>query len=82
MLKVYGSLLCKDCVACKAAFEKRGIAFEYHDFAEDLAALKEFLRLRDSSPLFEEVKKAGGIGIPCIVGENGCITLDYEIFLK
>lgn len=82
MLKIYGSLLCKDCVACKTAFEARGIAFEYHDFAEDLAALKEFLRLRDSNPLFEEVKRAGGIGIPCIVREDGSITLDYEMFLK
>ena len=81
MLKVYGSLLCPDCVACKKAFEEKGIAFEYHDFGEDLQALKTFLSIRDSDPAYREVKTAGKIGIPCIVKEDGSVSLDWESFV-
>ena len=82
MLKVYGSLLCPDCVACKKAFEEKGIAFEYHDIAEDLQALKTFLSIRDSDPVYGEVKAAGKIGIPCILCEDGRLTLDWQEFLN
>lgn len=82
MLKVYGSLLCPDCVACKAAFEEKGIDFEYHDFGEELGALKEFLSIRDSDPQFEAVKQAGKIGIPCIRREDGTVSLDWEAFVS
>lgn len=82
MLKVYGSLLCPDCVACKAAFEEKGIAFEYHDFGSELPALKAFLAIRDTDPLFEDVKKSGKIGIPCILREDGSVSLDWEEFLS
>ena len=81
MLKVYGSLLCPDCVACKKAYEENGIGFIYYDFGEDLQALKTFLSIRDSHPLYEEVKEAGKIGIPCVVGEDGTVSLDWESFL-
>lgn len=81
MLKVYGSRLCKDCVACKAVFEEQGVAFEYHDFGEELSALKEFLKIRDASPLFDEIKNEGRIGIPCIIREDGSVSLDWEEFV-
>ena len=81
MLKVYGSLLCPDCVACKKAFEEKDVLFEYHDFGEDLHALKTFLSIRDSDPVFVEVKAGGKIGIPCIVAEDGCVSLDWESFV-
>lgn len=81
MLKVYGSLLCPDCVACKEAFESNAVEFEYHDFSEDLLALKEFLKLRDTNPVFAEVKQAGKIGIPCIVCDDGTVSLDWEKFM-
>lgn len=81
MLKVYGSLLCPDCVSCKTSFENRGIPFEYHDFAVELTALKEFLALRDRDPAFDEAKEAGRIGIPCVVREDGAVSLDWESFM-
>ena len=81
MLKVFGSLLCPDCVACKAAFEKNGMEFEYHDFGEELAALKEFLKLRDSHPMFDEVRKGGYIGIPCIV-DGIDVKLDWSCYVS
>lgn len=78
MLKVYGSMLCKDCVACRAAFDRAGIGYTFLDFAEDLGNLKDFLALREGNPLFDGVRKDGGIGIPCIQREDGTVTLDWE----
>ena len=82
MLKVYGMMICPDCVACREEFDKAGIAYEFLDFAEATKNLKEFLKLRDTSPLFQEAKEAGNIGIPCIVREDGSFTLDYGEFLE
>ena len=82
MLKVYGMMICPDCASCREEFDKAGIAYESLDFAEATKNLKEFLKLRDASPLFQEAKEAGNIGIPCILKEDGSLTLDYEEFLK
>lgn len=78
MLKIYGSKLCKDCVACLEAFDKAAIAYEYLDFADNLSNLKEFLVIREGNPLFDTVREAGGIGIPCILKPDGSITLNWE----
>lgn len=81
-MKVYGTLLCKDCRECLEAFREAGIAHEFCEFERDLTFLKEFLKLRDGSALFDAVRAAGGIGIPCILREDGSITLDWEDCLK
>ena len=80
MLKVYGSMLCPDCVQCRAELDKAGVAYEYLDFAENLRNLKEFLMLRET-PLFADIRKEGKIGIPCIVKEDGSITLSWEEYM-
>ena len=81
MLKIYGSMLCKDCVQCVADLKTAGVAFEFHDFADELLALKEFLKLRDSEEAFAPVKERGSIGIPCILREDGTVTLDWNEFM-
>lgn len=81
MLKIYGSLLCPDCVRCKEDLSAAGVVFEYLDFADSIVNLKEFLKLRDSHPVFDQVRSAGSIGIPCIVKENGEVTLSWEEFM-
>lgn len=78
MHQIYGTMLCKDCVACAEALTAAGVPFAFHDFGADLENLKVFLRLRDQSPLFDEVRAEGGIGIPCVVREDGSFTLDWE----
>lgn len=82
MLKIYGSLLCPDCVKCKAELEAAGVPFDYLDFSDDLRHLKEFLKHRDENELFAEIRSAGKIGIPCIEREDGSITFDWDEFLK
>lgn len=75
---IYGSMLCPDCVECRKDLDAAGKAYEYRDFSENLLHLKEFLKLRDENPLFEEVKREGKIGIPCIVHDDGSVALIWK----
>lgn len=81
MLKIYGSMQCPDCVKCREDLDRAGVAYEYLDFSENLKNLKEFLVIRDGSPLFDDVRKEGKIGIPCLQREDGSISLDWEEFM-
>ena len=82
MLKIYGSKLCPDCVNCCRELREANVEFEYCDFGENLQYLKEFLKLRDESSAFDEIRAAGKIGIPCILHGDGSFTLDWAEFLK
>ena len=82
MITVYGSMLCKDCVECRKLFDEKGISYEYKDFADELMNLKTFLNFRETLPVFDEVKKAGAIGIPCIVRDDGSVTLSWEEYVS
>ena len=53
MLKIYGSMLCPDCVQCCKELEDAQVPYEYYDFAESLCYLKEFLKLRDEDKIFD-----------------------------
>ena len=81
MLKIYGSMLCPDCVECCEDLNAAGVSYEFHDFAESLLNLKEFLAIRDTSELFDSARKEGKIGIPCIVDDNGIISLDWASYV-
>ncbi len=81
MIKIYGSMLCPDCVQCKKDLDQASVAYEYLDFAENLKNLKEFLAIRDGNPLFDTIRQDGKIGIPCILREDGSVTLDWEEFM-
>ena len=81
MLKIYGSMMCPDCVQCRADLDKAGVKYEYLDFADSLWNVKCFLSLRDRVDTFADVKANGKIGIPCIQREDGSVTLDWEEFL-
>ena len=82
MLKIYGSRLCPDCVKCCEELKEAKVEFEYFDFSDSLANLKEFLKLRDGSALFDPVRDSGKIGIPCILREDGSLTLEWDEFKK
>ena len=81
MLKIYGSMLCKDCIQCVEELKNAKVDFEFCDFADSLLYLKEFLKIRDESPLFDAVREKGSIGIPTILREDGTVTLDWDEFL-
>ena len=81
MIKIYGSMLCPDCVECRKDLDAAGTAYAYLDFSENLKNLKEFLKIRDESGLFDEVREKGSIGIPAIVKPDGTLCLDWAEFL-
>ena len=81
MLRIYGSMMCPDCVQIKKDLDNAGVEYEYKDFADSLLNLKEYLAIRDTNAIFAEVKEGGKIGIPCIVREDGTVTLDWEEFM-
>lgn len=78
MIKVYGTRLCKDCVALEHLYQTHNIPYEFLDFNDDLQNLKDFLRLRDHSPLFDLPRREGSIGIPCILLNDNTLTLTPE----
>jgi glutaredoxin-related protein len=77
-VKMYGIRSCPDVRATLAMFEKNGIMVDFRDFNENIVFLKEFLSLRDRSPLFDNAKSRGNIGIPCFVAEDGAISFDPD----
>ena len=81
MLTIYGSMLCKDCVQCREELDQAGIDYDFLDITEDLQHLKAFLKLREGNSLFYQTRQDGQIGIPCIVKQDGSLTLDWEEFL-
>lgn len=82
MLIIYGTDQCPDCVNCKTDLDKAGVSYEYRNIAENLLYLKEFLGYRDNHTIFASVKEAGKIGIPCLVAENGIVSLSWEQYLN
>ena len=81
MLKIYGSMMCPDCVQCRNDLDQAGVKYEYLDFGDSLWNLKVFLQLRDTEQVFAELKSEGKIGIPCIVREDGSVTLSWVEFM-
>lgn len=82
MLKIYGSMLCPDCVQCREDLDKTGVEYDYLDFSDSLMNLKEFLALRDNNAVFEDVRKDGRIGIPCLVDEDGNVSLSWDEYVS
>lgn len=68
---------CPDCTYVKAQVKDRP-GYELIDIGSHVKNLKAFLKLRDSSPVFDEARKNGYAGIPCFVLDDGTVTLSPE----
>ncbi len=79
---VYGTMICPDTVDALELFKKNSIEVDYRDFGDKISYLKEFLAIRDSSTLFDGARQSKSIGVPCMIFEDGSITLDPEDVLK
>lgn len=75
MIKVYVMHTCPDCEIVERQVQGDS-RFELIDLGTHVRHLKEFLRLRDTHPAFEDVKSNGYIGIPCFLLEDGTVTFD------
>lgn len=80
-ITVYGHKACPDCPPMKEKLTKHGIEFTYVDIAEGIPQLKAFLKYRENRPEFDRVKKAGAVGLPCIVVNDGEKVLFQDLSL-
>ncbi|HHV46863.1 MAG TPA: hypothetical protein GXX53_08240 [Tissierellia bacterium] len=55
----------------KEYLSQNNIDYIYLDITENMLNLKKFLKYRDNRPEFDEIKKAGRVGLPCIVINDG-----------
>ncbi len=77
MIKIYGMNTCPDCIFVEEQV-KGNDNYVVIDIGTNVKNLKEFLRLRDTNPAFDAMKRVGAIGIPCFVLEDGRVTLRPE----
>ena len=77
MITVYEMKTCPDCIALDGQLSDK-TRFKRVDIGDHVANMKEFIRLRDTNPAFDEAKKEGYIGIPCFVKEDGTICFDIN----
>lgn len=76
---VFGSKHWPDCEPAKEYLSKHNIRHVYLDITENMFNLKKFLKYRDTREEFDEIKKAGRVGLPCIVINDGeRILFDYK----
>ena len=79
---MFGTNACPDCMEAVKALDEKNADYMYLEFSESTANLKRFLKLRDTEPLFDEVKAKGAIGVPCFKLSDGTLTLNLEEVLE
>ena len=81
-LTLYGSHLCQDTLYAICKLKDRNVEIDFKNISVDFSALKDFMKIRESDPVYEPVKKNGGLGMPLMILEDGTKTLDLEEVLK
>lgn len=75
---VFGSHLCPDTLYALCKLKDIGADVTFKNLSASFIALKEFLLLRESNPMYKAIKQNGGIGIPFFEAEDGTQTLDLH----
>lgn len=77
-ITVIGSHLCPDTIHALCKLTESKISFDFKDISSSFPALKEYLNVRECNPIYEEIKKNNGLGIPCFLREDGLVTLNLN----
>ena len=64
MIKMYVMHTCPDCEYVEKQVEGNP-DFEVIDIGKHVRNLKQFIKLRDTNPAFDEAKAVDDLGIPC-----------------
>lgn len=70
-ITVFGSKHWPDCTPVKEFLSQNNIEFLYIDITDSMLNLKKFLKYRDNRLEFEEIRKSGRVGIPCVMINKG-----------
>ncbi len=76
MIKIYGMPTCPYCDYIHEQVIGREDEFEYINIGENIRNMSAFMRLRDTDPVFDEMKAIGDVGIPAFVLEDGTVTIE------
>lgn len=76
-IKIYVMESCPDCTQVKMV-AKNDPRFEVVEIGEHISKLKEFIRLRDSNPKFDGIKRLGHVGIPAFLLPDGNVVFSAE----
>ena len=49
--------------------------FEYINIGEHIRYLSAFMRMRDTSPVFDHCREIGDVGVPAFVFEDGTVSI-------
>ncbi len=82
MLKIYGREDCQDYVNLKASLDANNVAYDFRNIGDSLHDMAVFIKIRDTNPVFDEIKGTGKIGIPAVVTEDKSVFIDWEGYLK
>lgn len=55
----------------KEFLSQNNIEFLYIDITDSMLNLKRFLKYRDNRSEFEEIRKSGRVGLPCVMINKG-----------
>ncbi len=79
---VIGSHLCPDTLYALCRLKEKNADLDFKNLSAGLPDLKAYLAVRESSPLYDQVRAGGGIGIPYFELEDGTCTLDLDEVLN
>lgn len=77
---VIGSHLCPDTIYALCKLKENKVDFDFKDISSSFPSLKEYLNIRETNPIYEEVKNKGGLGIPCFLKDEK-VTLNLDDIL-
>jgi len=78
---VIGSHLCPDTMSALNQLSDAGVEINYKDILSGHTELKDYLKLRETSDVYAEIRGTERLGIPCFMCENGTVTLDLQSVL-
>jgi len=79
---VIGSHLCPDTLYALNRLAGAGAEVEFKDILSCHAALQDYLQIRESSPLYAEIRGTRRLGVPCFEREDGTLTLTLNDILE
>lgn len=80
-MTVYGSNVCPRTLRFLAILTENGVMPNFVNVTGSIGLLKEFITLRDTSPLYDSVRGSGSVGFPLVQLEDGAYTRDVNSVL-
>lgn len=66
----------------KKYFAEKKIEYTFHDISLEFQSLKDFLKIRDNSSLYDQIRQEGRGGLPTIIIEDQMVIgfIEEEIY--